>query len=400
MPTADKTLSPSGQLSADLLVAGAGVMGLWGAVKAAQAGLSVTVVDRATAASGASGGLMGALFPWMPDRWDLKKQFQYGALVALPQELAPLEAATGLSAHFRRVGRLIPLPKPHLRAIHQRLGQDADRSWRQGENHFSWRLLDTPPVEAYIAPELSQAGFAHDTFAARADPRALTAVLTAWLRLQPNVTILEQAELTLLDADQGRASVAVGPALARGQAMIDIRFSHAFIANGVDAFPLLQGLLPDLPKSIGQGVKGQAALMSADLDAALPVVFLDGIYVVVHEGGRVAVGSTSENAYDDPQSTDHQLEAVIAKVRALIPALRDAPVIERWAGIRPKAIGRDPLVGPVPGHPNIIALTGGFKISFGVAHRLGQCAVDYALGRVPEGLPENFTLEGQLKAIG
>jgi glycine oxidase len=80
-----------------------------------------------------------------------------------------------------------------------------------------------------------------------------------------------------------------------------------------------------------------------------------------------------------------------------VPLLRDAPVVERWAGIRPKAIGRDPLVGPVPGHPNVISLTGGFKISFGMAHRLAACAVDLALGRTPCGLPENFTLAGQIE---
>jgi glycine oxidase len=87
---------------------------------------------------------------------------------------------------------------------------------------------------------------------------------------------------------------------------------------------------------------------------------------------------------------------VLEKARALVPALAQAPVIERWAGLRPKAIGRDPLVGPLPDHPNIIALTGGFKISFGMAHRLAASALDYALGREPQGLPENFTLAGQI----
>ena len=117
---------------------------------------------------------------------------------------------------------------------------------------------------------------------------------------------------------------------------------------------------------------------------------------MAHAGGFAAVGSTSENIYDDPTATDARLDEVIARARALMPALRDAPVVERWAGIRPKAIGRDPLVGPLPGHPNIIALTGGFKISFGVAHRLAVSALDRVLGRQLAPLPESFTVEGQL----
>jgi glycine oxidase len=257
------------------------------------------------------------------------------------------------------------------------------------------------------------------------------------------VRIIEQARLERLDADRGRAEFAVHPPLSlrdifptrgesrslgaphqrnstpeRGRVVAastpppcggDVRqdrggyssetgitFSHAFIAAGATSFPILQSLMPPMPKPLGQGVKGQAALMKADLDPTLPVVFLDGVYVVPHEGGLAAVGSTSENHYDDPLSTDHQLDTVIEKARALIPALRHAEVVERWAGIRPKAIGRDPLVGPVPGHPNIIALTGGFKISFGMAHRLAESALDHVLDRSTAPLPENFTLSGQI----
>lgn len=177
----------------------------------------------------------------------------------------------------------------------------------------------------------------------------------------------------------------------------EITFSHAFVAAGTGSFPILETLLPPLPKPLGQGVKGQAALLRADLDPANPVVFLDGIYVVAHEGGFAAIGSTSENRFDDPHSSDSRLDEVIARARALIPSLRDAAVIERWAGIRPKAIGRDPLVGPVPGHDNVVALTGGFKISFGMAHRLADSALDFVKGTVVAPLPANFTLAGQLE---
>jgi len=428
-----------GQSAADILVIGGGIMGLWGAVKAAEAGLSVILVDRGAIAGGASGGVMGAMFPWMPDRWDAKKQFQYDALVTLPQELARLEAATGVSAGFRRSGRIIPLPKPHLKTIALRHQADAIRNWHQGEHRFFWHVADAPPVADYIAPDFAAGGYVHDTMAARLEPRAVAALLRAWLEMQSHVRILEHAGLVELDATKGRANVTVSssspvayappsprwgeetlvatvaanslfsPAGRRwsegpdegGAGERSITFSHAFIAAGVESFSILESLMPTLPSPLGQGVKGQAALLRVDLDPALPVAFLDGLYVVPHENGHVAVGSTSENSYADPFSTDAQLDTVLDKARALVPALRDAPVIERWAGIRPKAVGRDPLIGPVPGQPNIISLTGGFKISFGMAHRLAACAVDYALGHEPPGLPENFTLAGQIeKAFG
>jgi glycine oxidase len=386
MSEADKSLSSPGQLSADMLVVGGGIMGLWAAVKSAKSELSVVLVDRGKIGSGASGGLMGALFPWMPDRWDEKKQFQYDALLSLPEELAALEAETGLAAHFRRSGRIVPFPKPHLVAIHQRLERDARKSWQQGNNRFFWHVNERPPVDTYIAEEFVAFGAAHDTLAARMQPRAVIALLKAWLTRQPNVRIIEQAALTMLDPAKGRAELGHDA----------ISFSRAIIAAGVESFPILEAFLSPMPKRLGQGVKGQAALLKADIDPSFPVVFLDGLYIVPHEGGEVAVGSTSENVYADPFSTDLQLDAVVARARALIPTLRDAPIIERWAGIRPKAIGRDPMIGPLPGHDNIIALTGGFKISFGMAHKLAESAVGYALGKDPEGLPMNFTVWGQI----
>ena len=58
----------------------------------------------------------------MPDKWNQKKQFQFDALVSLEHEVVALEAATGISAGYRRTGRLVPLLTEHHReeplAIH------------------------------------------------------------------------------------------------------------------------------------------------------------------------------------------------------------------------------------------------------------------------------------------
>lgn len=374
----------------DILVIGGGVMGVWAALKAAEAGLSVTLVDAGEIGRGASGGLLGALFPWMPDRWNDKKQYQFEALVSLPREIARLEETTGLSANYRRVGRVIPLPKSHLRAIALRHQADAEANWRAGTERFCWHLRDGAPEIPAIDAASCAAGHVHDTLAARVEPRALVRLLRTALERHPRVRLMERARLDRLDPARGRTEIA-------GATGSPVTFSHVVVAAGVGSFPTLESLLPPLPRPLGQGVKGQAALLQANLDPAGPVVFLEGIYVVPHEGGLAAVGSTSENSFENPHSTDGQLDDVVARARALLPALADAPVIERWAGIRPKAIGRDPLVGPLPGHPNVIALTGGFKISFGVAHRLALSALDAVLGQGHAPLPPGFTVEGQLQ---
>jgi NADPH-dependent 2,4-dienoyl-CoA reductase/sulfur reductase-like enzyme len=60
MMGADSGPDGTGQPSPDLVVVGAGVAGLWLALKAARAGLSVTLVERDRIGAGASGGFLGA----------------------------------------------------------------------------------------------------------------------------------------------------------------------------------------------------------------------------------------------------------------------------------------------------------------------------------------------------
>jgi glycine oxidase len=100
--------------------------------------------------------------------------------------------------------------------------------------------------------------------------------------------------------------------------------------------------------------------------------------------------------FDDPMRTDGKLDRLIERARDLSPSLTDAPVIERWAGLRPKAIDRDPMVGAHPDAPQILALTGGFKVSFGIAHRLADAVLAQLSGQ-PTDLPSSFSLKHHLE---
>jgi glycine oxidase len=387
MEKADSPALASGQSSIDLLIIGGGIMGLWAAVHAERRGIETLLVDAGQLGGGASGGLLGALMPHMPDRWSEKKQFQFDALVSLEAEIAAIEVATGLSAGYRRSGRLIPLPKPHLRKIASGHSADAEAHWKAGERRFHWHVLDRPPGDGWIDAAAGESGFVHDTLAARVAPRSLVAALAAFLRKARHVRVLQNTDILDLDPVRGTASTGAGT----------IAFGRCILAAGYRSFPLLEKLTPGLQKPLGQAVKGQAALFAADIDPGLPTIFRDGLYVVAHEGGHVAVGSTSENSFADPFSTDEQLDVLIEAARDMVPALRDAPVIERWAGLRPKAVDRDPMVGAHPANRNLIALTGGFKVSFGLAHRLAEAAICIASDVPTEFLlPESFGISNHI----
>ncbi|MBB2677695.1 MULTISPECIES: NAD(P)/FAD-dependent oxidoreductase [Rhizobium] len=387
MEKADSPAPASGQSSCDLLIVGGGIMGLWAAVHAERRGISTLLADAGRLGRGASGGLLGALMPHMPDRWSEKKQFQFDALVSLEAEIAALEAATGLSACYNRSGRLIPLPKPHLNRIARGHSEDAERHWRAGERRFHWHVLARPDVDGWVEASAGESGFVHDTLAGRVAPRSLISVLIAFLQQAKHVRIMENAGVADLDPDRGTAAIGSET----------VTFGRCILAAGHRSFPLLQDLTLGLKQPLGQPVKGQAALLKAEIDPALPTIFLDGLYIVAHEGGHAAIGSTSENRFDDPVSTDAQLDALIEAARAIVPILRGAPIVERWAGLRPKAVDRDPMIGRHPDHPRLIALTGGFKVSFGLAHRLAEAAVCIAGDTDCEFLlPESFAISGHI----
>lgn len=380
MAVADKAATHSGQAAPDLMIAGAGVAGLWLALKAVRAGLSVTLVERGNPGNGASGGFLGALMPHSPERWNGKKDFQFHALVDLEDEVARLQSETGVVCGYRRVGRILPLAteRGRITAV-DRIG-DAAANWGA---RFAYTVSHTPDRGDW--PNILRAphGIVRETLSARISPPGLIDALLSSLAVMPNFDLRLGVEVVDIAPDDKSAKLSDGSITG---------FGNLALANGVDAFPVIARIAGLPPQSMGSGVKGQAALLDADAPPDLPLVYDDGVYVIAHENGRVAVGSTSENTFDDPYGTDDALDDVLKRARKLCPLIRDAPVIRRWAGVRPRAIGRDPMLGSVPGAPGILAMAGGFKISFGIAHRMADCLVAGITGEEGPETPESFSV--------
>jgi glycine oxidase len=346
----------------DIAIIGAGIVGLWCAVHAVRAGLRPLIIDSVGIAAGASGGVVGALMPHQPSVWSPKKALQLEGLLTLPNEIAVLEAQTGLSAGYARAGRLMPVWTEAERTKHLAWEAGAKLHWPET---FQWNALQPIENRDWLDPEAAPMGAAFDSLAARLEPRAMCALLAKSIENKVDFdfgtgvsAILPDRSILLNDANR-------------------IVANHILITTGIHSFDFLE---PIVERKTGTGVKGQSALMrpaKAINAKELPVIYADGLYVIAHENGLIAVGSTSENQWSNATSTDDQLDAVLVKARAICPILRDAEVIERWAGVRPKHESRDPVVAELAEAPGIIVATGGFKISFAVAHLMAREAVGY-----------------------
>jgi glycine/D-amino acid oxidase-like deaminating enzyme len=159
-------------------------------------------------------------------------------------------------------------------------------------------------------------------------------------------------------------------------------------------YPGLLDLNTAFARPVGAGVKGQAILLAYDA-GTLPQLYAGSLHIVPHSDGTVAIGSSSENTWDDPETTDAQADALLAQAQAACPALEGAKVLERWAGIRPRARSRAPLLGPWPGRSGHFIANGGFKIGFGMAPKVATVMADLILlGK--DAIPKGFRTEETL----
>jgi len=227
MGIADSGAAQGGQAAPDLLIAGAGVAGLWLAVKAGRAGLSVMLVERGNPGGGASGGFLGALMPHSPERWNGKKDFQFRALIDLEDEIARLESETGVWCGYRRVGRLLPLSTERARIA--ALGQIGDAHTNWG-GRFSYEVNHTPEISNW--PDILRAphGIVHETLSARLAPTGLLGALLSSLAGMPNVALRLGTSVVEVRPGDRSARLSDGSAVS---------FGHIALANGVDAFALI-----------------------------------------------------------------------------------------------------------------------------------------------------------------
>jgi glycine/D-amino acid oxidase-like deaminating enzyme len=341
-----------------IVVHGAGIFGLSIAWTCTQRGARVTVVDPNGPGAGTSGGLVGALSPHVPENWNTTKAQQFRSLDMAESFWSGVAEASGSDPGYARLGRIQPLADEAAVALARERARTAEELW---EGRYRWEVL---PADGFADLVESPSGYVvHDTLSARLHPRMALGALVQALEAKG-------AEITT-EPCEGDTSV------------------HA---TGVAGLMELNGLAGE--KTVGTGVKGQAALLDCNL-GPVPHVFCAGTFVIPHADGRVAVGSTSEREWDDPLSTDDQLDEVIERARTLCPAIREAQVVERWAGLRPRTRSRAPMLGPHPLHEGAFIANGGFKIGFGMAPLVAELMADLVVEGM-DRIPPEFRPEASL----
>lgn len=346
----------------DLTVRGGGIFGLACAFTALRRGAKVRLIEATRIGAGSSGGLVGALAPHVPENWNPKKQFQRDSLLMAEAFWADVARTGGVDPGYLRSGRLQPLPDAPAVTLARARIHEAATLW---QGRATWSVL--PASGAAWEPHSPTGLLIHDTLSARLSPRAAGAALTAAIRALGGDVVIGDAP------DDGAVLWATG-------------------------YQGLQDLNVAFNKTVGAGVKGQSlSLRLPDLNPApLPQLFADALHIVPHADGSIAIGSTSENTWDAPDSVDAACDSLFERACTILPILATAQIIDRWAGIRPRAKTRAPMLGPWPGRPGHFIANGGFKIGFGMAPKVAEVMADLILTGQDNAIPAGFRIEANL----
>ncbi|MFY0595428.1 MAG: FAD-dependent oxidoreductase [Cognatishimia sp.] len=342
----------------DVTVMGAGAFGLSVAWACAKRGAKVQVIDPIGVAAGSSGGIVGALAPHTPENWNPKKAFQLESLLMAEAFWSEIEEVSGLPTGYGRLGRLQPIADERAMALALQRVETSKTLWK---GLAQWQILSAEDVGSW-APQSPTGKLIHDTLSARVHPRL--------------------------------ACHALAKALTANGVSISPSGRHEGMTVWATGWEGLKELSQHHHRMVGNGVKGQAALFQLDRRNQ-PQLYADALHIIPHADGTVALGSTSEREFDDPSYTDAQLDDVIERAIKAMPALANAPVLERWAGVRPRARSRAPMLGVHPFRSGAFVANGGFKIGFGMAPKVGEVMADLVL-EAKDGIPVDFKPQASL----
>ena len=330
--------------SADVAIAGAGIIGLTTALELAQSGLRVVVIDRGEAMSEASRAAAGMLAATDPDNPPELAELARFSISLYPEFLGRIEQLSGAKIPIRTRSTLQGVRQlPHHAKA---LSESQVQKLAPGAHTAGWKffLMDEQSIDAWDLAE--------------ALPSAVRAA---------GVSLREHTAVTGISSSNGAVAVdtSAGPVSA-----------GAFV-NAAGAWATtLHGRVPVGPR------KGH--MLTAELKGKTQmqcVLRTSKVYIVPRGNGRYTVGPTVENAGFDKEVYPDQIQELFQKAAELWPTLRDASIAETWTGLRPGSGDGLPIIDRAEDHCWIA--TGHFKNGIMLGPGTGRVLKQWITGEPP-----------------
>jgi glycine oxidase len=331
----------------DVVVAGAGAIGLAIAWRSAERGASVTVVDPSPG-SGASSVAAGMLAPVTEFHHGEQKllRLNLNSAEMFPAWISQLEAAAEMDTGYRRCGTVMAARDADdiaaLRetfAVQQRLGATSSLL----------RSAELRSIEPALGPHTR--GGIEVPNDHQVEPAALTAALlvacerlgVSFMHAEVQEVKIEGGVTTGITTSDGKTIFGKVVVIAAGARSGEISGLPPGVVNVRPVKGQLVELLPgDEPVRLSHNVRG-----------------LD-VYLVPRSDGRVVVGATVEEKGWDPHPTAGAAHDLLRYAYELVPGITEMRFGSMRVGFRPGTPDNAPLLGPTDVDGLVLA-TGHFR---------------------------------------
>lgn len=398
---------------ADVLVIGAGVVGLSAALAAQARGLRVAVVDREGPAAGASAGNAGAfaftdilplaspgilrkapkwlldplgpltvppayalkIAPWMFRFWRAcspaavarSTVAQTGLMDLSKAELEPFLRLTGTEGMLRRDGNL---------QVYEGTAEFKASlpGWQARTDHGIEFHHMTPAEMADLQPGLSSR-FTHGTFTpgwySIADPKLYTLALADRFRAQGGQILT--AEVAALEPGEAAVTLRLkgGASLTAAQVVLAAgAFSHRIARSIGEKIPL-------------ETERGYNTTLPADaFDLRTQITFGGHGFVISRLSTGIRVGGAVELGGLELAPNYKRSEAMLKKAQAFLPGLRPTGGVQ-WMGFRPSLPDSLPAIGPARATPRVIHAFGHGHLGLTQSAGTARIVADLLTGQRP-----------------
>jgi len=130
-------------------------------------------------------------------------------------------------------------------------------------------------------------------------------------------------------------------------------------------------------------VRGQMVCLSAKPHLTRHVVYSHRGYIVPRQDGRLLAGSTSEPNTFVKQTTAAGVASILENAREISPRIAQLPIVDMWAGLRPKAPDGLPVLGPCDEIAGLHYATGHYRNGILLAPVTGELIAEAILEPAP-----------------
>jgi D-amino-acid dehydrogenase len=332
----------------DAIVIGGGVVGASTAYHLTRAGMRTLLVDRRDVgrATDAGAGILSTAANI--DDPDPIERFEARAAAYYPDLIEHLRADDGGDTGYAACGSLtVAIAEDELAHLRQIL--TGERRWRAAKDH-GYGEIGPDEAKTRFPPLAWVKGAIHCGRGARVDGRLLAGAL---------LRAAEMRGLEVRDASVEEVVIDHGAVAGVRSAGERIASGHVVIAAGAWSKELGARVGIEIPVAPQRGQIIHLGLAGSDTGAWPIVLAFRGHYIVPWADGRVAVGATRETGSGfAPHTTAGGVIEVLTEALRVAPGLAQAEIREIRVGLRPASPDGLPILGRVPGIPNLLMATG------------------------------------------